>query len=72
MNQALQKLEEEIAELEKSVKAAEAELASEEVYSDQNRLAEATRKYQQLNPRLLKAQAEWEKMAEEIMELEGK
>lgn len=72
LNQTLQKLEEDIAELEKSVKDAEAELSKEEIYSDPEKLSEANRHYQQLSPRLLKAQAEWERMAEEIMELEGK
>jgi ATP-binding cassette subfamily F protein 3 len=72
LNQNLQKLEEDIAELEKSVKDAEVELSREEIYSDPEKLAEANRRYQQLSPRLLKAQAEWERLAEEIMELEGK
>ncbi len=70
LNQTLQNLETDIAELEKQVKDAEAELAKEEVYSNLDALAEANRKYQQLSPRLLKAQAEWEKLAEEIMQLE--
>lgn len=72
LNQALEVLEKDIAELENSVKEAEAELAKEEVYSDAEKLSEANRRYQQLSPRLLKAQAEWERMADEIMELEGK
>ena len=72
LNQTLQKLEEEIAEQEKEVKAAEADLAKEEVYSNPEKLSEANRRYQQLSPRLLKAQAEWERLAEEIMELEAK
>jgi len=71
LNLDLQKLEAEIAEMENSVKEAELELSREEVYSDPEKLAEANRRYQQLGPRLLKAQAEWERMAEEIMELEG-
>jgi ATP-binding cassette subfamily F protein 3 len=71
LNQELQKLESDISELENSVKDAEAELSREEVYSDPEKLSEANRRYQQLSPRLLKAQAEWERMAEEIMELEG-
>jgi ATP-binding cassette subfamily F protein 3 len=71
LNLELQKLEVEIAEMENSVKEAELELSKEEVYSDPEKLSEANRRYQQLSPRLLKAQAEWERMAEEIMELEG-
>ena len=71
LNQELQKLETDIEELESSVKEAEAELSREEVYSNSEKLSEANRRYQQLSPRLLKAQAEWERIAEEIMELEG-
>jgi ATP-binding cassette subfamily F protein 3 len=71
LNQELQKLESDIAELESAVKEAEAELSKEEVFTNPDKLAEANKRYQQLNPRLLKAQAEWERMAEEIMELEG-
>ncbi|WP_291402593.1 ABC-F family ATP-binding cassette domain-containing protein [Daejeonella sp.] len=71
LNQELQKLESDIAELENAVKDAEAELSKEEVFTNPDKLAEANRRYQQLSPRLLKAQAEWERMAEEIMELEG-
>lgn len=71
LNQELQKLETDIAELESAVKEAEAELSKEEVFTNPEKLSEANRRYQQLNPRLLKAQAEWERMAENIMELEG-
>ncbi len=71
LNLELQKLEAEIAEMENSVKEAELELSKEEVYTDPEKLSEANRHYQQLSPRLLKAQAEWERMVEEIMELEG-
>lgn len=70
MNQVLKEIEEEIAHLEKEVKDAEAELAREEIYTDPEKLSEANRRYQQISPRLLKAQAEWERIAEEIMELE--
>lgn len=72
LKQSLEKLEKEIAELEINVKLAEENLAKPEVYSSPDKLAEANRIYQQLNPRLLKAQEEWERMMEEIMELESK
>ncbi len=71
LNQQLRQLEEEIADLEKQVKEAEADLGKEDVYSNPDRLAEANRKYQSVSPRLLKAQAEWERLAEQIMELEA-
>lgn len=72
MNQTLNKLEQDIAELEASLKAAEAELAKEAIYSHPEKLAETTRNYQQLEPRLLKAQQEWERLMEEIILRETK
>ena len=66
LHQALEKLEKEIAELELGVQSAEAELAKEEVYNNPEKLSEANRVYQQINPRLLKAQQEWERLVEEI------
>jgi len=67
LHQALEKLEKDIAELESGVQSAEAELAKEEVYNNPEKLSEANRVYQQINPRLLKAQQEWERLVEEIM-----
>jgi len=72
LNQTLNKLEQDIAELEASLKAAEAELAKEAIYSHPEKLAETTRNYQQLEPRLLKAQQEWERLMEEIILRETK
>ena len=66
LHQALEKLEKDIAELELGVQSAEAELAKEEVYNNPEKLSEANRVYQQINPRLLKAQQEWERLVEEI------
>ncbi|HEY0894983.1 MAG TPA: ATP-binding cassette domain-containing protein, partial [Sphingobacteriaceae bacterium] len=71
LNQSLKQLEEEIADLEKQVSEAEADLGKEDVYSNPDKLAEANRKYQSVSPRLIKAQAEWERLAEQIMELEA-
>ena len=71
LNQTLEKLEKDIAELELSVKQAEDALAQQEVYSNPEKLAEANRVYQQLSPRLLKAQQEWERLVEEITLLEA-
>ncbi|TXI14372.1 MAG: ABC transporter ATP-binding protein [Pedobacter sp.] len=72
LNQTLNKLEQDIAELEASLKAAEAELAKEAIYSHPEKLAETTRNYQQLEPRLLKAQQEWERLMEQIILRETK
>lgn len=66
LHQALEKLEKDIAELESGVQSAEAELAKEEIYNNPEKLSEANRVYQQINPRLLKAQQEWERLVEEI------
>lgn len=71
MNEVLKQLENDISQLEREVKEAEAELAREEIYTDADKLSEANRRYQQVSPRLLKAQAEWERIAEEIMEREA-
>ncbi len=71
LNQQLQQLEQDIAVLEQQVKDAEDELAKPEIYSDQEKLSEANRRYQQVSPRLIKARAEWERMAEQILELES-
>jgi ATP-binding cassette subfamily F protein 3 len=72
LHQALEKLEKDIAELESGVQSAEAELAKEEVYSNPEKLSEANRVYQQISPRLLKAQQEWEHLVEEIVAQETK
>lgn len=66
LHQALEKLEKDIAELESGVQSAEAELAKEDVYNNPEKLSEANRVYQQISPRLLKAQQEWERLVEEI------
>lgn len=71
LNQTLKQLEEEIADLEKQVREAEAELGKEDVYSNPEKLAEANRRYQSVSPRLLKAQAEWERIAGQILDLEA-
>ncbi|HXH98892.1 MAG TPA: ABC-F family ATP-binding cassette domain-containing protein [Sphingobacteriaceae bacterium] len=70
MNLDLKQLEDDIAELEREVKDAELDLAREEIYTNPDKLSEANRRYQQVSPRLLKAQAEWERVAEEIIERE--
>lgn len=70
-NKELATLEQQIEESEKSVKELEAHLAKEEVYSDAQKLQEATRTYNSAKASFQQLQQNWEKLAEEIMELEG-
>ncbi|CAM4297467.1 ATP-binding cassette, subfamily F, member 3 [Pedobacter westerhofensis] len=71
LNDQLQKIEQETVQLDKDVKAVEAELADEKVYSDKAKLAEANKKYQTAKQLLDTAQNKWEELAAEIMELES-
>ncbi|WP_344674312.1 ABC-F family ATP-binding cassette domain-containing protein [Sphingobacterium kyonggiense] len=70
-NKELGNLEEKIATQDKLVKDLEVELAKEEIYSDAVKLQEHTRNYNSEKATLDHLQADWEKLAEEIMELEG-
>ena len=70
-NKELATLEQQIEESEKSVKELEAHLAKEEVYSDAQKLQEATRTYNSAKASFQQLQQNWEDLAEEIMELEG-
>jgi ATP-binding cassette subfamily F protein 3 len=71
LNEKLKRTEEEIAVFEQKVKACEAEMANEEVFSNPHKLAEANKKYQAEKALLDASQKAWEELANEIMELEG-
>lgn len=71
MNKELASLEQKIGEREKELKELELNLAKEDVYSDAPKLQEATRTYNSAKAFFVQLQEEWEKLAEEIMELEG-
>jgi len=71
LNEKLKRVEEEISTFETSVKACEAELAKEEIFSNPQKLQEANQKYQSEKALLDAAQQTWETLAGEIMELEG-
>ncbi len=71
LNEKLKRVEEEISTFETSVKACEAELAKEEIFSNPSKLQEANQKYQSEKALLDAAQQTWESLAGEIMELEG-
>jgi len=71
LNVQLQTLEDEIAEKEKTVKDLEAEIAKEEIYSNPTKLSEVNERYAKAKESLGAVQLHWEKLAEEIMVLEG-
>ncbi|MFD2970059.1 ABC-F family ATP-binding cassette domain-containing protein [Sphingobacterium bambusae] len=70
-NKELAVLEQKIVEGEQQLKELELHLAKEEIYSDASRLQEATRAYNSYKASFEKLQLDWEKLAEEIMALEG-
>jgi len=71
LNDQLKRTEDEIAAFELSVKLVEAELAREEVFSNQHKLEEANKRYLAEKALLDHAQKTWEELASEIMELEA-
>ena len=71
LNQSLQQLEEKITLLEKEVKKGELELAQEDIYRDKEKLNEVNERYQKAKAELKVSQADWESLAEQIMELES-
>ncbi len=71
LNDKLKRIEEEIAAFELSVKAVEAELANEEIYSHKHKLEETNKRYLAEKALLDHAQKTWEELAGEIMELEA-
>ena len=70
-NKELTQLEDQIATKEVEVKELEIHLAKEEIYSDANKLKDATRTYNSAKAELEQWQQSWEALAEEIMNLEG-
>jgi len=72
LNDNLQKIEKEIANLEVDVKAVEEELANDKIFKDQSKLAEVNKKYKSAKILLDRAQQSWEDLAAEIMEMESK
>lgn len=70
LNQTLQQVEDKVAELEKELAKAELVLGQEDTYQDQKKLAKANEHYQSVKTELQAYQADWESLAEQIMELE--
>jgi len=71
LNDQLQKAETQISEQEAIVKAIEVELADDNIYSDQTKLAEVNKRYLAAKKSLDAVQLAWEELAAEIMEIEG-
>ncbi|MVZ60423.1 ABC-F family ATP-binding cassette domain-containing protein [Sphingobacterium humi] len=70
-NKELSSLEQKISDQEGLVKRLEVDLAKEEIYSDAQKLQDCTRNYNSEKARYEQLQADWELLAEEIMELEA-
>ena len=70
-NKELSSLEQNISDQEGLVKRLEIDLAKEEIYSDAQKLQDCTRNYNSEKARYEQLQADWELLAEEIMELEA-
>ncbi|MGZ3749687.1 MAG: ribosomal protection-like ABC-F family protein [Mucilaginibacter sp.] len=71
LNSDLTKMEEQIAELEKTVKQIEAQLADDKLYNDAKKATAVNETYQLKKLELNDIQAKWEALAEHIMELEA-
>lgn len=70
-NKELKQLEDKIATAESEVKKLEAALATEEVFSDAEKLKTTTRNYNSSKAAWETLQGDWERLAEEIMALES-
>jgi ATP-binding cassette subfamily F protein 3 len=64
-------MEEQIVELEKTVKQIEAQLADEKLYTDAKKAQDVTETYQLKKLELKEIQTKWEALAEHILELEA-
>ncbi|MBC8052692.1 MAG: ABC-F family ATP-binding cassette domain-containing protein [Sphingobacteriaceae bacterium] len=71
LNQSLQLLEQKISDLETEVKNTELELGNDAIYGDPQKLKTLNEQYKLAKERLQAAQAEWETLAEQILELEN-
>ncbi|HEX8377606.1 MAG TPA: ABC-F family ATP-binding cassette domain-containing protein [Pedobacter sp.] len=71
LNSNLQQLEEKIADLESDIRDIEAELGDDNLYQDSTKLDSVNKRYQSAKETLHQAQAEWEILAEQILELEN-
>jgi len=70
LHRELEVIESHIAEKEKALSQMELMMADQQLYSDPVKLREATQQYDVLKAEMQTLQTQWEKLAEEIMELE--
>jgi ATP-binding cassette subfamily F protein 3 len=71
LNQDLAKMEEQITELERTIKQFETQLGDQKLYNDAARLKEINNNYELKKLDLGHIQLKWEALAEQIMELEA-
>ncbi|HWK99181.1 MAG TPA: ABC-F family ATP-binding cassette domain-containing protein [Parapedobacter sp.] len=71
LHKELETIEQRIEKLEDAVKTAELSMADEATYADPSKLEEASRRYDALKLELTESQTQWEKLADEIMTMEG-
>jgi ATP-binding cassette subfamily F protein 3 len=71
LNQDLAKMEEQIGDIEKTVKQLEAQLADDKLYIDAKKAQDVTETYQLKKLELKDVQTKWEALAEHILELEA-
>jgi ATP-binding cassette subfamily F protein 3 len=71
LNSNLQQLEEKISDLENDIRLIEAELGDDNLYQEPAKLDAVNKKYKTAKETLHQAQAEWEALAEQILELEN-
>ena len=63
-------MEAKVNRLKTEITAAEAALADPSIYSDRNKFNEAEKKYQQIQSELHKAEPEFEKLFEQLMNMD--
>jgi len=71
LHKELETIEQRIGKLEEAIKTTELLMADEATYADQSKLEEASRRYDTLKQELAENQTQWEKLADEIMTMEG-
>lgn len=71
LNKELETIEYRIVQLEEAIKSTEVLMAEEGTYADQTKLEDASQRYDTLKRELQELQQQWEKLAEEIMAMEG-
>jgi len=67
LQKELEGVEQRIADIEQTIKETEGLMAQETIYTNPEKLKEASRHYETLKKELLELQKQWEKLAEEII-----